>query len=111
VTSIHTALDALADLMREHQLRADDIAEVDAGLSHMTHVHCAWEYKAQGVTAAQMNLSYGLAVIALDGMAFVDQYREDRCATRKYSTSSSACARTSIRESKRWARLSGTRRA
>ena len=78
VTSIHTALDALADIMREHKLTADDIVEVDAGLSHMTHVHCAWEYKAQGVTAAQMNLYYGLAVIALDGMAFVDQYREDR---------------------------------
>ena len=31
-----------------------------------------------GVTAAQMNLFYGLAVIALDGMTFVDQYREDR---------------------------------
>ena len=78
VTSIHTALDALADLMRENKLKADDIAKVDAGLSHMTYVHCAWEYKAQGVTAAQMNLYYGLAVIALDGMAFVDQYREDR---------------------------------
>jgi 2-methylcitrate dehydratase PrpD len=78
VTSIHTALDALADLMRENKLKADDIASVDAGLSHMTYVHCAWEYKAQGVTAAQMNLFYGLAVIALDGMAFVDQYREDR---------------------------------
>jgi len=78
VTSIHTALDALADLMREHGLAADEIAAVDAGLSHMTHVHCAWEYKAQGVTAAQMNLYYGLAVIALDGMAFVEQYRADR---------------------------------
>jgi 2-methylcitrate dehydratase PrpD len=44
----------------------------------MTHVHCAWEYKAQGVTAAQMNLFYGLAVIALDGVAFTDQYREER---------------------------------
>jgi 2-methylcitrate dehydratase PrpD len=78
VTSIHAALDALADLMREHKLAADDIARVEAGLSHMTHVHCAWKYEAQGVTAAQMNLYYGLAVIALDGAAFVDQYREDR---------------------------------
>jgi 2-methylcitrate dehydratase PrpD len=78
VTSIHTALDALADLMRENRLAADDIARVDAGLSHMTHVHCAWKYEAQGVTAAQMNLYYGLAVIALDGAAFVDQYREER---------------------------------
>jgi len=78
VTSIHTALDALADLMRENGLKAEDIRRVDAGLSHMTHVHCAWKYEAQGVTAAQMNLFYGLAVIALDGAAFVEQYREDR---------------------------------
>jgi len=78
VTSIHTALDALADLMRENRIAADGIARVDAGLSHMTHVHCAWKYEAQGVTAAQMNLYYGLAVTALDGAAFVEQYREDR---------------------------------
>ena len=36
------------------------------------------EYKAQGVTAAQMNLFFGLAAIATDGDAFVNQYREDR---------------------------------
>ncbi|HYH41578.1 MAG TPA: MmgE/PrpD family protein [Burkholderiales bacterium] len=78
VTSIHTALDALAEIMRENNLTADDIEKVETGLSPMTHVHCAWEYKAQGVTAAQMNLYYGLAVIALDGAAFTDQYREDR---------------------------------
>ena len=46
----------------------------------MTHVHCAWEYKAQGVTAAQMNLYYGMAVIALDGAAFTEQFRETRLA-------------------------------
>lgn len=78
VTSIHTALDALAAIMREHELSAGDIAAIDAGLSKPTYVHCAWEYKAQGVTAAQMNLYFGLAVIALDGQAFVGQYREER---------------------------------
>lgn len=78
VTSIHTALDALADIMRGHGLKADDIERVEVGMSHMTHVHCAWEYRAQSVTAAQMNLYYGLAVMALDGMAFVEQYREER---------------------------------
>ena len=80
VTSIHTALDGLAAIMREECLAADDIAAVEAGLSPMTRVHCAWDYRAQGVTAAQMNLYYGLAVIALDGMAFTDQYREERLA-------------------------------
>jgi 2-methylcitrate dehydratase PrpD len=64
--------------MRENKLRAEDISRVETGLSPMTHVHCAWEYKAQGVTAAQMNLYYGLAVIALDGMAFTEQYHERR---------------------------------
>ena len=78
VTSIHTALDGLAEIMRENGVKADDIERVEAGLSPMTHVHCAWEYKAQGVTAAQMNLFFGLAVIALDGMAFTEQYREGR---------------------------------
>lgn len=78
VTSIHSALDALATIMRKHQLAADDIASVKAGVSTMTHVHCAWPYRAQGVTAAQMNLYYGLAVMALDGEAFVKQYAEDR---------------------------------
>lgn len=78
VTSIHTALDALAKIMREHGLRADDIASIKVGVGTMTHVHCAWPYRAQGVTAAQMNLYYGLAVMALDGAAFVKQYAEER---------------------------------
>lgn len=78
VTSIHSALDALSELMQEHGLTAGDIAKVETGLSPMTHVHCAWEYKAQGVTAAQMNLYYGMAVIAIDGAAFTEQFREAR---------------------------------
>ncbi|MCE9641698.1 MAG: MmgE/PrpD family protein [Betaproteobacteria bacterium] len=78
VTSIHTALDALAAIMREHRLKPDDISRVSVGITRMTHIHCAWEYKGQGVTAAQMNLAFGMAVVAIDGMAFVDQYSEDR---------------------------------
>jgi len=80
VTSIHAALDALTHIMRSNDLKVADIASIRAGVSHMTYVHCAWEYKAQGVTAAQMNLYYGLAVIAHDGVAFVDQYDEKRLA-------------------------------
>ncbi|MGH6620560.1 MAG: MmgE/PrpD family protein, partial [Alphaproteobacteria bacterium] len=78
VTSIHTALDALLQIMRDHALRADDIAAIEASVSQPTYVHCAWEYKAQGLTAAQMNLYFSLALIAIDGNAFVEQYREAR---------------------------------
>ena len=78
VTSIHSALDAFSYLLKTHQLTPADIAHVDIGMSPMTYTHCAWEYKAQGVTAAQMNLFYGIAVIGFDGMAFVAQYAEHR---------------------------------
>ena len=80
VTSIHSALDAFGHILREQHLSPDDVARVDIGMSAMTYTHCAWEYKAQGVTAAQMNLFYGIAVIAFDGMAFVAQYAESRLA-------------------------------
>jgi 2-methylcitrate dehydratase PrpD len=83
VTSIHAALDAMVHLMKTHNLQPEDIAKVKVGVSHMTFVHCAWDYKAQGVTAAQMNLYYGLAVVAYDGVAFVRQYREERLADPK----------------------------
>jgi 2-methylcitrate dehydratase PrpD len=80
VTSIHAALDAFGHILREHGLAPGDIAKVEVGMSQMTYTHCAWEYKAQGVTAAQMNLFYGMAVIAFDGVAFVAQYAQDRLA-------------------------------
>jgi aconitate decarboxylase len=80
VTSIHTALDALDTVMTEQNLRAEDIERIRVGCSHMTFVHTAWPYKPAGVTAAQMNLFYGLAVIALHRDASVRQYGEERLA-------------------------------
>ncbi len=80
VTSIHAALDAFKYLLETHQLTPGNLSRVDVGISQMTYTHCAWEYKSQGVTAAQMNLFYGLAVIAFDGVAFVAQYEESRLA-------------------------------
>lgn len=77
VTSIHAALDALGLIMSAHDLTAGDIADIHAGISKPTHVHCAWPYAAQGITAAQMNIYYGLATIALRGRAFVDAFTED----------------------------------
>ena len=80
VTSIHTALDALDRIMTDHGLTADDIEAIDAGCSHMTYVHTAWPYKPAGVTAAQMNLFFGLAVVALYRDASIRQYTLDRLA-------------------------------
>lgn len=80
VTSIHAALDSLRLLMRQHALGAQDIARIEVGIGHMTHVHCAWTYKPAGITAAQMNLFYNLAVTALAGQVTVAAFTEDRLA-------------------------------
>jgi len=78
VTSIHAALDALAAVIKDNGLAVADIQAITAHVSHPTYVHCAWPYKAQSITAAQMNLYYGLAMIALDREAFTAQFTEDR---------------------------------
>jgi len=78
VTSIHTALDGLRSIMDENRLTAADIDLINVGVSSLTYQHCAWPYNATSVTSAQMNLYYGLAVMALDGQVFVEQYRAAR---------------------------------
>jgi len=83
VTSIHTALDGLRSIMDENRLTASDIDRIDVAVSSLTHKHCAWPYNAKSVTSAQMNLYFGLAVMALDGQAFVDQYRAARLSDPK----------------------------
>ena len=80
VTSIHAALDAMKHLMFEHGITASDIERIDVGCGHMTFVHTAWRYEPVGVTAAQMNLFYGLAVMALRGNVSAEDYADDRIA-------------------------------
>jgi 2-methylcitrate dehydratase PrpD len=76
VTSIHAALDALRAILIEENLSASDIAEIEVGCGHMTFVHTAWEYRPAGVTAAQMNMYYGLSVMALRKDVSAADYNE-----------------------------------
>src|ERR1700759_905429 len=65
VTSIHAALDAFRSILTEEKLSFPEISEIHVGCGHMTFVHTAWDYRPAGVTAAQMNMYYGLSVMAL----------------------------------------------
>jgi 2-methylcitrate dehydratase PrpD len=76
VTSIHAALDA----MRAIGVKADEIESIEVGCGHMNFVHTAWDYRPAGVTAAQMNMFYGIAVMALRGDVVASDYTEDRIA-------------------------------
>ena len=76
-----TAMAALDGIMREHRLAASDIREVTAALSTNTLHHCGWDYdpaQVQGVLAAQMNLCYGMAIMALERRATVSEFTEAR---------------------------------
>jgi 2-methylcitrate dehydratase PrpD len=64
VTSIHAALDGLRAILVEDGVTAPQIADIRVGCGHMTFVHTAWDYRPVGTTAAQMNMSYGLSVMA-----------------------------------------------
>ncbi len=76
--SIHSPLGLLDGMMREHDLAAPDIARIVVQCSAMAHRHCAWPYRPAGVTAAQMNMPFALAMMAVDRAAMGAQFREDR---------------------------------
>jgi 2-methylcitrate dehydratase PrpD len=76
VTSIHAALDAFRSILNEERLAGSDIREIHVGCGHMTFVHTAWEYRPAGVTAAQMNMYYGLSVMALRKEVSAADYTE-----------------------------------
>ena len=76
-----TAMAALNDIMVKHGLAAGDIESVTACVSTNTLHHCGWDYdpaKVQGVLAAQMNLRYGMAVMALERRATPAQFTEEK---------------------------------
>jgi 2-methylcitrate dehydratase PrpD len=76
-----TAMAALDGIMRKHALAAEDIESITAFVSTNTLHHCGWKYdpaRVQGVLAAQMNLRYGMAVMAVERRATVEQFSEQK---------------------------------
>jgi 2-methylcitrate dehydratase PrpD len=80
VTSIHAALDALRAVLVEEDVPASRIEEIRVGCGHMTFVHTAWEYRPVGATAAQMNMFYGLSVMAQRRNVSAGDYADDTIA-------------------------------
>jgi 2-methylcitrate dehydratase PrpD len=81
--SIHSPLGLLDALMAENDLTAGEIERLVVHCSAMAHRHCAWPYRPAGVTAAQMNMPFALAMMAVDRAAMGAQFREDRLADPK----------------------------
>lgn len=81
-----TAMDTLSRIMKNNAVKAEDIQHITAYVSTNTLHHCGWDFDpraAKEVLGAQMNLRYGLAVMALDGRATPAQYTEKRISDPK----------------------------
>jgi 2-methylcitrate dehydratase PrpD len=78
-----TSLEALSKIMEDHHLRWSDITAITIYCTSVTKLHVGWDYRAEGVTSAQMNLPYCLAVMALEGEVFVDQFTEEKIRDRR----------------------------
>jgi aconitate decarboxylase len=76
--STHTAHEAVKAIMEEDNLTADMIHKIEIHTTTATFKHTYWEYKPEGVTAAQMNIPYVVAVTALEGNIFIDQFTEEK---------------------------------
>jgi 2-methylcitrate dehydratase PrpD len=99
VTSIHAALDGLKAILVEERVPAAQIEKIRVGCGHMTFVHTAWDYRPAGTTAAQMNMFFGLAVMAQRQ----DVTGTPRSPTAKFSPSCRGSRSRSIPRSRRGA--------
>ena len=76
VGSNHTTLDALRELRAERPFGPEDVKKIVVRGSQVTLDHAGWKYRPAGVASAQMNLSFCIATLLLEGDCFVDQYGE-----------------------------------
>lgn len=76
--STHTGHEAVKTIMMENNLAPDEIKEITIRSTTVTFHHTSWEYKPEGVTAAQMNMHYVVAVTALEGEIFIDQFTDEK---------------------------------
>jgi 2-methylcitrate dehydratase PrpD len=80
VASNHTTLDAIRNLQARYHFTRDDVRRIVVYASQATVEHVGWKYAPQGLTSAQLNLSYCVATYLLEGDCFVDQFTEEKVA-------------------------------
>ena len=76
--STHTGHEAVKSIMEKNSLTADMIDKITIRSTTATYHHTNWEYKPEGVTGAQMNMQYVVAVTALERDIFINQFTEEK---------------------------------
>src|SRR4029079_17924985 len=73
----HTTLDAIRIMQARRPFGPDDIERIVVHGSKATVEHTGWTYKPEGMTSAQLNLSYCVGTPLLEGDAVVPRVRDD----------------------------------
>lgn len=76
--SNHACVDAVLALVREHGIDPGDIHRIVAGIPSVVNRQTGFEYRADSVLNAQMSLRYNIAVAAMDGQAYLEQFTPAR---------------------------------
>ncbi|MEX2451269.1 MAG: MmgE/PrpD family protein [Rhodospirillales bacterium] len=76
VASNHTTLNAIENMQKKKPFGADDVEKIVVYGSKSTVEHVGWEYRPEGVTAAQLNLGFCIGTLLIEGECFVDQFSE-----------------------------------
>jgi 2-methylcitrate dehydratase PrpD len=74
--SIHSTLDVLKEMRARRPFAADEVERIHVRASRATAEHVGWRYRAEGLTAAQLNLPYCVATLLLEADVFVAQFDE-----------------------------------
>jgi aconitate decarboxylase len=77
VGSNHTTLDAIRDIARRRPFTPAHVERIVVHGSQVTVDHVGWPYRPDGLTAAQLNLSFCVATLLLEGDVFVDQFKPE----------------------------------
>ena len=78
--SNHASIDAVLELMAEHQFTATDVRSVTVGISRVVERQTGFPYTASTVLNAQMSIRYNVAVALLDTAALIEQFTPQRVA-------------------------------
>ena len=76
--SLHSAIDAVREILSRQPVRSDQIERIVCHHSRVVLQQCGFDYQPLSILQAQMSAQYALAVTALDGQALVDQFSADR---------------------------------
>jgi 2-methylcitrate dehydratase PrpD len=78
--TVHTSIDVMREIVGRNGLAAADVEEVVVHVTTDAFIHSGFEYRAEDVVSAQMNIPFGVAAFLADGEVGPRQFAEERLA-------------------------------